>query len=72
MEQQILEIFAKVSGSNADDLSFGTRLEEDLELKSIHKFTLLAMLEGAMGSAPDPDAAESMKTIQEFVDFYGV
>jgi hypothetical protein len=28
------------------------------------------MLEGMLGTAPDPDVADSMNTVQEFIDFY--
>lgn len=70
MEEKVMEVFAEISGKEVGELSPETRLEEDLELKSLNKFALLAMLEGVLGSAPDIDAGNSMNTIQEFIDFY--
>jgi len=65
-----MNIFAEISEKPVAELSPETRLEEDLELKSLNKFALLAMLEGVLGSAPDLDTGNSMNTIQEFIDFY--
>jgi acyl carrier protein len=70
MQEKVFKIFADNYGKDVSQLSLDTRLEEDLQSKSLNLFGLIAMLEAALGSAPDLSDAMKMKTIKEFVDFY--
>ena len=70
MEKKVIEVFSEATGKGVGELCPETRLEEDLELKSLDMFALLAMLEGMLGSAPDSDEAASMETIGDFIGFY--
>ncbi len=71
MQDQVIEIFAQLTGRDASEITPETRLDEDLELKSLDKFALLAMLEGALGKAPDPNEADPWNTVAEWIAFYG-
>ena len=70
MQDQVIEIFAQLTGRDAADITVETRLDEDLELKSLDKFALLAMLEAALGKAPDPNLADPWNTVGEWAAFY--
>ncbi|MTV82757.1 acyl carrier protein [Secundilactobacillus folii] len=70
IKNKVIGAFAETTGKSASELSMKTRIEEDLELKSINMFTLAAMLEGSLGSAPDADEAENLKTIGDYVEYY--
>lgn len=70
MEQKIFDIFSQVSGVDASQITRDTQLDEDLEIKSLDKFALLAMLEAEFGKAPDPNVADPWNTVGEWIDFY--
>lgn len=70
MEEKILEIFATVANKSVSDVTPESRLDEDLELKSLDKFALLAMLEGEFGTAPDPNVADPWNLVSEWIAFY--
>ena len=71
MQDQVIEVFAQLTGRDAADITPETRLDEDLELKSLDKFALLAMLEATLGSAPDAMEADPWNTVGEWIAFYG-
>ena len=70
MVDKILEIFAQVANKDVSEVSPESRLDEDLELKSLDKFALLAMLEGEFGKAPDPNVADPWNLVSEWIAFY--
>ena len=70
MKEIVIQIFADNYSKEPGQINTETRIAEDLQAKSLDMFALLAMLEGALGSAPDLNTAMKMKTVQEFVDFY--
>ena len=70
MEERVIKVFATCTGKDAGDITPETRLDEDLEMKSLDKFALLAMLEGEFGSAPDGAVADSWNLVSEWIAFY--
>ena len=70
MEEKIKEIFAVCAKKDASEITPDTRLDEDLELKSLDKFALLAMLEAEFGRAPDPNEADPWNLVSEWMAFY--
>lgn len=70
MQDQVIEIFAQLTGRDASEITIDTRLDEDLEIKSLDKFALLATLEASLGSAPDPMVADPWNTVGEWAAFY--
>ena len=71
MEERVIGVFATCTGRDASEITPDTRLDEDLEIKSLDKFALLAMLEAEFGKAPDPNEADSWNTVAEWAVFYG-
>ena len=70
MEEKILGIFAEIAGKDVSEISPESRLDEDLELKSLHRFTLLAMLDEQFGKSPDPVVAGEWNLVSEWIAFY--
>ena len=70
MDEKVIKVFADNFNMSVSQISIETRLQEDLQANSMHMFGLLAMLEGELGSAPEPASAMSMATVQDFIDFY--
>ena len=70
MVEKILEIFAVCAKKDVSEVTPESRLDEDLELKSLDKFALLAMLEAEFGKAPDPNVADPWNLVSEWIAFY--
>ena len=70
MEERVIQVFATCTGRDASEIAPETRLDEDLEIKSLDKFALLAMLEAEFGNAPDPNVADSWNLVSEWIAFY--
>ena len=70
MEERVVNVFAMCTGKDASEITPDTRLDEDLELKSLDKFALLAMLEAEFGNAPDPNEADPWNLVSEWIAFY--
>ena len=70
MEERVIQVFATCTGRDASEIKPETRLDEDLEIKSLDKFALLAMLEAEFGSAPDPNVADPWNLVSEWIAFY--
>ena len=70
MEEKIFEIFAICAKKDPSEIKPESRLDEDLELKSLDKFALLAMLEAEFGKAPDPMVADPWNLVSEWIAFY--
>lgn len=70
MTEKVINVFAALTGRDAAEITPETRLDEDLELKSLDKFGLLAMLEAELGAAPDPNEADPWNLVSEWIAFY--
>ena len=70
MEERVIQVFATCTGRDAGEITPDTRLDEDLEIKSLDKFALLAMLEAEFGKAPDPNVADPWNLVSEWIAFY--
>lgn len=70
MEERVIKVFATCTGTDASKITPDTRLDEDLEMKSLDKFALLAMLEAEFGSAPDAATADSWNKVSDWIAFY--
>ena len=70
MEERVIQVFATCTGRDASEIAPETRLDEDLEIKSLDKFALLAMLEAEFGNAPDPNVADPWNLVSEWIAFY--
>ena len=70
MEEKVIKIFAELTHRDPSEITPQTRLDEDLEIKSLDKFALLAMLEGELGKAPDPNVADPWNLVSEWIAFY--
>ena len=70
MKEKVIGVFAALTGRDAGEITPETRLDEDLELKSLDKFGLLAMLEAEFGTAPDPNVADPWNLVSEWIAFY--
>lgn len=70
MQEKVIAIFAQLTGRDASEITPETTLDGDLEIKSLDKFALLAMLEGELGSVPDPNLADPWDTVAEWIAFY--
>ena len=70
MKEKVIEVFAQLTGRDAAEIKPETRLDEDLEIKSLDKFALLAMLEAEFGKAPDPNVADPWNLVSEWIAFY--
>ena len=70
MEERVIKVFAMCTQRDASEITPETRLDEDLELKSLDKFALLAMLEAEFGRAPDPNEADPWNLVSEWIAFY--
>ena len=70
MEERVIKVFAQLTQRDESEITPDTRLDEDLELKSLDKFALLAMLEAELGSAPDPNVADPWNLVSEWIAFY--
>ena len=70
MEEKILEIFAQCAHKDISEVSPESRLDEDLEIKSLDKFVILAMLEAEFGKAPDPMVADPWNLVSDWIAFY--
>ena len=70
MEERVINVFAMCTNRDASEITPETRLDEDLEIKSLDKFALLAMLEAEFGNAPDPNEADPWNLVSEWIAFY--
>ena len=70
MEEKVIKVFAECTHRDPSEITPNTRLDEDLELKSLDKFALLAMLEAELGKAPDPNVADPWNLVSEWIAFY--
>ena len=70
MEEKVIKVFATLTHRDASEITPETRLDEDLEIKSLDKFALLAMLEAEFGHAPDPNLADPWNLVSEWIAFY--
>ena len=70
MEEKVIKVFAMCTQRDPSEITPDTRLDEDLELKSLDKFALLAMLEAELGKAPDPNEADPWNLVSEWIAFY--
>lgn len=70
MEEKVIQVFAMCTQRDPSEITPDTRLDEDLELKSLDKFALLAMLEAELGRAPDPNEADPWNLVSEWIAFY--
>lgn len=70
MGERVINVFAMLTQRDPSEITPETRLDEDLELKSLDKFALLAMLEAEFGSAPDPNEADPWNLVSEWIAFY--
>ena len=70
MEERVIKVFAQCTHKDPSEIKPETRLDEDLELKSLDKFALLAMLEAEFGKAPDPNVADPWNLVSEWIAFY--
>ena len=70
MKEKVIQVFAMCTQRDASEITPDTRLDEDLELKSLDKFALLAMLEAELGKAPDPNEADPWNLVSEWIAFY--
>ena len=70
MEERVINVFAMCTSRDPSEITPATRLDEDLELKSLDKFALLAMLEAEFGYAPDPNEADPWNLVSEWIAFF--
>ena len=70
MQERVIGVFAMCTQRDPSEIKPETRLDEDLEIKSLDKFALLAMLEGEFGYAPDPNVADPWNLVSEWIAFY--
>lgn len=70
MKERVINVFATCTSRDPGEITPETRLDEDLEIKSLDKFALLAMLEAEFGKAPDPNVADPWNLVSEWIAFY--
>ena len=70
MEERVINVFTMCTSRDPSEITPATRLDEDLELKSLDKFALLAMLEAEFGYAPDPNEADPWNLVSEWIAFF--
>ena len=70
MEEKVIQIFATCTSKDPSEISADTRLDEDLEIKSLDRFALYAMLEGEFGKPVDSAVADTWNLVSDFIAFY--
>ena len=70
MEERVIKVFATCTGKDASEITPDIRLDEDLEIKSLDRFALYAMLEGEFGKVADSAVADTWNTVSDFIKFY--
>jgi acyl carrier protein len=67
IEQDVIEIIAKVAKKNPEELNLKTRLAEDLMLKSMSKIELAALLDSKFGTTTNNFEIRVPKTVEEVI-----
>ncbi|MEL7656962.1 MAG: acyl carrier protein [Bacillota bacterium] len=67
MEQDVIEIIAKVAKKKPDELDLKTRLAEDLMLKSMSRIELAALIDSKFGTTTTNFEIRMPKTIEEVI-----
>lgn len=67
VEQDVIEIIAKVAKKKPDELDLKTRLAEDLMLKSMSRIELAALIDSKFGTATTNFEIRMPKTIEEVI-----
>ena len=66
-EQDVIEIIAKVSRRNPEEIEPTTRLAEDLILKSMSRIELAALLDSQFGTTTSNFEIRMPKTVEEVI-----
>lgn len=67
IEQDVIEIVARVAKKNSGDLELATRLAEDLMLKSMSRIELAALLDSKFGTVTSNFEIRMPKTVDDVV-----
>ena len=67
IEQDVIEIIAKVSKKNPNELDMKTRLAEELMLKSMSRIELAALLDSKFGTTTSNFEIRLPKTVEEVI-----
>jgi len=67
LEQDVLEIIAKVAKKNPEELKLKTRLAEELMLKSMSRIELAALLDSKFGTTTNNFEIRMPKTVEEVI-----
>lgn len=67
IEQDVLEIIARVAKKNPEELNLKTRLAEDLMLKSMSRIELAALLDSKFGTTTNNFEIRMPKTAEEVI-----
>jgi len=67
LEQDVLEIIAKVAKKNPEELNLKTRLAEELMLKSMSRIELAALLDSKFGTTTNNFEIRMPKTVEEVI-----
>lgn len=67
IEQDVIEIVARVAKKNSGDLELATRLAEDLMLKSMSRIELAALLDSKFGTSITNFEIRMPKTVDDVV-----
>lgn len=65
---QISDALVQELGVSAERITPAATLTEDLEMDSLDRVELLAVLEGRIGQTIDSDSIEKVRTVQDVVD----
>ena len=67
IEQDVLEIIARVAKKNPEELNLKTRLAEELMLKSMSRIELAALLDSKFGTTTNNFEIRMPKTVEEVI-----
>jgi acyl carrier protein len=66
---QVIQIVAKVAKTDPASITTGTRLAEDLMVKSMGRIELAALIDAAFGTSTSNFEIRRPKTIGELIEF---